>query len=250
MNEVKVETSTQPSGRGVERYHFALRRLHSLTGIIPIGAFLCEHMLTNFGMVIGGATKYNDDVGLIGKIPWLHVVEWVFIFLPIMFHAGYGFFITFTGKSNTRLYPYGGNLRYTLQRITGIVVFVFIVVHLLKYRFNYLLPGGDRFNMADAANVTARGLENAWVVGFYVLGILSAVFHFANGLWTALITWGITLGPRAQYRSGVACAILGVALGVMGVASLFWFHFGWGPLFGGESAEAAREVLQSLTFIC
>ncbi len=232
-----MEPSTQASKRGVERYHFALRRLHSLTGIIPIGVFLLEHLVTNFGIVIGGSEKYNEDVALISSIPWLRVVEWVFIFLPIAFHAGYGFFITFTGKSNTRVYPYGGNLRYTLQRITGIVVFVFLIVHLLKYRFNYLLPNGHHFDMANAAQVTAAGLTNPWIVGFYILGILSAVFHFTNGIWTALITWGITLGPRSQYRSGVACAILGVALGIMGVAALLWFHFDGQPIFGGDPAS-------------
>ncbi|MCG3179337.1 MAG: Succinate dehydrogenase cytochrome b558 subunit [Phycisphaerae bacterium] len=220
-----MNQSTEVSGRGLERYHFALRRLHSLTGVIPIGAFLIEHMLTNFGVVVGGPTKYNEDVSLIHRIPWLAVVEWVFIFLPIAFHAGYGMFITFTGKSNVRIYPYGGNIRYTLQRIAGVFLLVFIIVHMASYRFNYLLPGGEVFSAEHAARITAEHLTNPWIVGFYVLGVLSAVFHFSNGLWTFLITWGVTLGPAAQRKSGFVCAAIGAALGVMGISSLFWFHF-------------------------
>lgn len=226
-----MNSSAPLLARGIERYHFALRRLHSLTGIVPIGVFLVEHLLTNFGYLVGGSAKYEHDVGLIHQIPWLGLVEWVFIFLPIAFHAFYGFFITLTGKSNVRTYPYGGNIRYTLQRIAGLVAFTFIVIHLLKYRFNFLLPGGWHFTAAEATEITIHGLRNPWVVGFYVVGIVAAAYHFANGIWTALITWGVTLGPKAQYRAGWLCAVIGVVLGVMGLGSLFWFHFQWRPIF-------------------
>ncbi len=220
-----MESIAKSPQHGLERYHFALRRLHSLTGGIPLGAFLVEHMLTNFGVVVGGPPKYNEDVGLLQSIPWLPIFEWVFIFLPLAFHGGYGFFITVTGKSNLSHYRYGGNLRYTLQRVTGLIAAVFVVVHLLKYRFNYLLPGGHHFDWLNATAATAEGLANPWVVAFYVVGVLAVVYHFANGLWTGLITWGVTLGARSQRRAGYLCAAVGLALGAMGLASLFWFHF-------------------------
>jgi len=217
--------SVEASRSGLDRYHFALRRLHSLTGGIPLGAFLVEHMLTNFGVVAHGGTGYNHDVGLIQSLPWLAIFEWVFIFLPLDFHAGYGFFITVTGTSNVLSYRYGGNVRYTLQRISGLVAAVFVVVHLLKYRFNYLLPNGTHFDWAHATAATAHGLSNPWVVGFYVIGIAAVCYHFANGLWTGLITWGVTLGDRSQRRAGYICAAIGIILGVMGMFSLAWFHW-------------------------
>jgi len=51
---------------------------------------------------------------------------------------------------------------------------------------------------------------------FYFLGVTLLVFHFANGLWTAAITWGLTVSEHAQKRWGVVCFGLGVAL--MGAA--------------------------------
>ena len=35
--------------------------------------------------------------------------------------------------------------------------------------------------------------------------MLACVFHFTNGIWTFCITWGITVGPRAQRTLRAAC---------------------------------------------
>ena len=47
---------------------------------------------------------------------------------------------------------------------------------------------------------------------FYMLGVSLLVFHLANGLWTAAITWGVTLTQRSMRRWGYVCAVIGVAL--------------------------------------
>ena len=36
------------------RHHFLVRRLHSLSGIVPIGVFLCVHLLTNASVLAPG----------------------------------------------------------------------------------------------------------------------------------------------------------------------------------------------------
>ena len=66
----------------------------------------------------------------IASIRWAfccRFVEWVFIFIPILFHATIGFIIIAGMMPNTAAYPYNGNIRYTLQRATGMIVFAFIV---------------------------------------------------------------------------------------------------------------------------
>ena len=47
---------------------------------------------------------------------------------------------------------------------------------------------------------------------FYFVGVSLLVFHFANGLWTAAITWGLTVSEHAQKKWGYVCAGLGVGL--------------------------------------
>ena len=206
---------------GLARYHFALRRLHSLTGVLPIGAFLVEHLLTVYAAVLG---KYTEYVGELEHLPWLRLIEWGFIILPITFHGLYGLFITTTGQSNVLRYRFSGNVRYTLQRISAVMLAVFLAVHLFKFRFNYLLAGGQEFTTDNALAMTIHGLRDGRIVAFYVLGVSAAVFHFANGLWTAAITWGVTLGARSQWRFGWICAGLGATLGAIGLWGLFWFY--------------------------
>lgn len=220
------QTLSPSLGQRVARYHFLLRRLHSLSGIIPVGAFLAEHMLTNFGAVVGGPDKYNHDVGLIQTLPWLALVEWTLIFLPLAFHSLYGMFITFTGAVNLNDYRYGGNVRYVLQRAAGLFTFAFVIVHLLKYRFHYLI--GEHFNFltGNAYHITAAGLASPWTVAFYAVGVVAAVYHFSNGIWTALITWGVTLGHKSRRKAGFLCAVIGIVLSVLGLTSIYWFHRG------------------------
>ncbi len=67
------------AGKGTS---FLWRKLHSLLGIIPIGAFLVEHLLSNFEAT-KGALAYGEQVKFLNSLPMVRVLEWVFIFLPL-----------------------------------------------------------------------------------------------------------------------------------------------------------------------
>src|ERR1700693_2875167 len=104
---------------------YLLRKLHSLTGVIPVGAFLAEHFWSNSAALVS-AQKYNQTSEDLQSIPYRIVVEWLFIFLPILYHGGCGVYIWLRGQSNVSQYPWVRNWLYTLQRWTGIVAFVYI----------------------------------------------------------------------------------------------------------------------------
>jgi succinate dehydrogenase / fumarate reductase cytochrome b subunit len=187
--------------------HFILRKLHSLTGVVPIGAFLLEHFFTN-SYALSGPAAFDRAVEDLLRLPYVVWIEWLVILLPILFHGVYGLVITASAKPNAGSYGYVRNWLYFFQRVTGVVAFVFIFFHLLHFRFS-----GERPDFAQVA----RLFENpAWVV-FYALGVLSVVYHFANGLWLFLINWGITIGERAQRVSAWACAGIGIVLLVVGL---------------------------------
>jgi succinate dehydrogenase / fumarate reductase cytochrome b subunit len=251
-----------------EKYHFLLRKLHSLTGIIPIGVFLIEHLLTNsrafhwFGIFNGGRDDFNKAVHGLHELPYLLALEVFGIFLPLAFHALYGIKIALSAEPNTRAYPYMANRRYTLQRITGYIAFVFIVVHLLKFRFAHLIGWGpsfldpanvDKFEMTrqglmswkilgDYANAQAFAMP-AWItLSFYVLGLWAACYHFANGIWTFCISWGITIGEKAQKRMGYFAALVGIVLFVWGSLSLYAFATYDTKASSEQNKAAAKEV--------
>src|SRR5579862_3287146 len=113
---------------------FLWRKLHSLSGIIPIGAFLVEHIVSNFETV-NGPLAYAKQVLFLNSLPLVRVLEWVFIFIPLAFHALYGVFIAFRGRANVNVYPWASNWMYLSQRITGIIAFLYIIQHLYRQRF-------------------------------------------------------------------------------------------------------------------
>ena len=84
---------------------FFLRRLHSLSGIVPVGAFLFEHILISNATAISGPDAYAKQVAFLGGLPLVFFLELFGIWLPIAFHALYGFYIWYRGDGNTSSIP-------------------------------------------------------------------------------------------------------------------------------------------------
>ena len=200
------------------RHHFLLRRLHSLTGII-FGGYLVVHLIVNATLAQGGAV-YQNQVNKIHELPFLWAVEWIFIFLPLLYHTVYGVWITLTGQPNVDRYPYLKNQFYVLQRISAIILIGFIAFHVLGMKG--WLGGTLSFNPDDATRATARHVNSQWWVAYlvYPIGILASCYHLSNGFWTAAITWGLTISSAAQRRWGWVCAGLFVFTLICGFLAL------------------------------
>lgn len=223
------------------RYHFLLRRLHSLSGILPVGLFVIAHLFTNAQMIWGqkpgpaGESMFQHEVDFIHSIPALLFIE-IALWSSIAFHAILGFYYTFSGKHNVKSYKYKGNYRYLLQRITGILALIFIFLHIatLRWRwdiFGWYTPFWAHGGVVDGTVVgedvpmsipfTAYALQSWEVIFLYLIGVMSVVFHWANGLWTAAISWGITTSEAAMKRWGLACTGLFAALTAFFLAGMY-----------------------------
>jgi succinate dehydrogenase / fumarate reductase, cytochrome b subunit len=223
----------------LSKNQFLIYRLFSLSGLIPIGAFLVVHLLTN-ASVNGGAGAFQSRVDMIHSLgPLLVPIEWAFIFLPMLFHATVGFIIISTGLPNVGSYAYMGNVRYTLQRASGMIAFVFILGHLWQLHWMGSAIGGGAFEPHRATSTTAAALASPLATILYAIGVLATVFHFANGLWTLGITWGLWTSPAAMRRANAVSAVIGVALAAAGLSSLFQMRD-----IGGNPAklEQARRI--------
>ncbi len=192
--------------------HFLLRRLHSLTGII-FGLYICVHLLVNATLIQGTLhdgekSVFQQQVDKIHSLPFLEAVEWTAIYLPIIYHTIYGLWIVVTGQPNVGSYKYGKNIAYTLQRISAIILVLFIAFHVLAMKglFGTTLS----FDPAEATATTVRHMHASPWVGYvvYPIGILAACFHLANGFWAAAITWGLTVSRTAQKRWGGVCVLI------------------------------------------
>jgi succinate dehydrogenase / fumarate reductase cytochrome b subunit len=228
----------------LDRHYFLLRRLHSLTGIVPIGVFLIAHLVTNSSLAWGkfalrgekpelsvqegGAYYFNKEVVWINEqVPHLLLIE-ITLWGAIAFHSILGVYYARSGRANTDRYAYQDNWRYRLQRISGYVGIVFIFYHVatLRWGWTFMMPGGVAWDHKYAASTLNHALTGGglgWDLGLgllYFVGVSLLVFHFANGLWTAAITWGLTISAKAQKRWGVACFGLGAGLMVLAWMSI------------------------------
>jgi succinate dehydrogenase / fumarate reductase cytochrome b subunit len=216
---------------------FYAKKLFELTGFLPIGAFLVEHLYSNFQIVgRGGDARFNDVVKDLQTNPIIIFAEIGLIGLPLLYHAAYGLFVASQGRANTGEYGYLRNWTYLLQRITGVILILYIGYHVWNTRlvpvFHPEMANLQNVNgqalvsssyMHDYFHETHLGIQVLWI---YFLGVACAVYHFANGLWNAGIHWGLTISPRSQRVSGFVCGLVGVTLLAVAYASLMAFYQG------------------------
>ncbi|MEM7682552.1 MAG: hypothetical protein AAF288_11400 [Planctomycetota bacterium] len=245
---MSTAASATPDQHGLDplalyrKNHFLLRRLHSLTGIMPVGVFVIFHLFTNMQMalaeLLGDPHYFQEEVDFIHALPALIFLEVFGLWLPIAFHAALGTIYLFSGKTNSFSYQFGGNIRYTLQRWSAWLALVFIFFHVATLRWGWTFGvmefpfigraegpnalkafGEESVPLAHAT--TAISLQTSWAVAaFYLVGALAVVYHWSNGLWTAAITWGLTTTEKAMQRWGLVCLGMGVVLAIFTVASV------------------------------
>lgn len=197
---------------------FLLRKLHQITGIVPLGAFFFVHMFTN-SKAMNGEANFEQAVQEIHDIPYLLLLEIFGIFLPLLFHSIYGVIISMEARPNNFLYGYGRNWFYVFQRITGIFLFFFIFFHILNLRFG-LMPGLNTTPVAGNANlafdIVSREFSIPWVLILYIFGIAATAWHLAYGFWLFAVDWGIVIGEKAQKYALYGCIVLAFGLFAVG----------------------------------
>jgi succinate dehydrogenase / fumarate reductase, cytochrome b subunit len=198
--------------------HWVLRRLHSLSGIIPIGGFLFFHIFENSYVTQGGAAWWKESE-FTRTLPFEVVIEAGLLWIPILYHMIYGLVITMQAEPNVVEYDLTRNLQYTLQRVTGIIALAFILFHFFTTRGWFYMTGVE----TNYARMHAF-MMNPVVLTIYIIGTLSCLYHLCNGIFTFCITWGITVGPRAQTLVNRLAMALFVVLSIAAVATLLAFR--------------------------
>jgi succinate dehydrogenase / fumarate reductase cytochrome b subunit len=229
------------------KHEFAIRRVHSLLGIVPLGLYMVVHLTTNASLLNGSET-FQRAVYLIhtpGKL--LPMVEWAFIFLPLIFHAVIGVWIAKTANYNDGHYKFVSNKRFTWQRWTGVIAMVYLFFHILHLHgwfhagpwLAVIEPVGfGQFRPYNAASTLVAAMQGYFWPAFYLIGLWACIYHLANGLWTAGITWGLWISPAAQERATKVCVVIGIVLTVIGTSA--WYA----AVAPGEAEITAYDAVE------
>ena len=199
---------------------FYLRKLHSFTGIMPIGFFLLEHFWTNSAALVSPG-KFDQAAAELESAPWLIFAEVFGIWLPILYHGIYGIYVWLRGKSNVSQYVWVGSWMFAVQRYTGLITFVFIGWHVWTERF---LPHGN----STFAGVQ-ESLAHPHYFWFYVVGVTAASVHLGIGVWNFLCKWGVAATVRSQRAAGYLGIAVALVFAVVGLAIAVSFRYDWHP---------------------
>jgi succinate dehydrogenase / fumarate reductase cytochrome b subunit len=202
-----------------QREYFS-RRLHSLLGVIPIGLFVVQHLVVNH-FVVYGEESFNKAANFMANLPFVLLLETFVIYLPIIFHAVLGVYIVFVSRNNIKTYGYFRNWMFLLQRVTGIITLIFIVWHVFETRVQVGLG-----NVELDYSLMEGILTNSFMFWFYIVGVLSTVFHLANGLWSFCVSWGLAQSPRSQKIVTYATIFIFFAVSYLGIRTIIEFAYG------------------------
>jgi succinate dehydrogenase / fumarate reductase cytochrome b subunit len=211
----------------INRENFLWHKLHSLSGIIPVGFYMLQHLTLN-SFTLAGESQFNGVIAFFGAMPWylLLAMEIALIWLPLLFHAVYGLFITNRGEINYGgKYKWSQNLMYTLQRYTGVFLFLFLVFHVSTTTGRKYINHDESLIMyAEWQRMLTQWGHLLTIV--YVLGVVTASYHLAFGVWNFCIRWGISVSEQAQRRIERFSIWMFVIVTLLGWAALagFFLH--------------------------
>jgi succinate dehydrogenase (or fumarate reductase) cytochrome b subunit, b558 family len=228
---------------------FILRKLHQITGIVPLGVFYFVHIYTN-STAMSGARVFNEHVQDIHNMPYLLFIEILGIFVPLLYHSVYGIIISREARVNVGHYSYARNWFYLVQRISGVFLFFFLTFHILNFRFG-MIPGLNLTPVAGHADLAFTIVSNEFhsdiIFFIYVLGVVATAWHLAYGIFLFAIDWGIVIGEKAQKVALYACIGFAVFLGAVGINAAAAFVHKCGLLPGALCEQAEQKEIVTPT---
>jgi succinate dehydrogenase/fumarate reductase cytochrome b subunit len=228
------------------------RRIHALVGMMFTGFLVVHLSICLTGLQPALFQRTVDWVE--ASLSHLHGLVLFGIFLPFLVQAVIGLYLLQHHglKYNVKKCNRGGKTRFFLQRVSGLVILAFFLIHVgtlhewglhLIYRMtgaavllNYS-QGGLFHAHGTAFSSTVLGLNRPWSYGqatslmdfaifsFGALGIWLTAFHVGNGSWSGGLVWKVA-GTKIDRRLWAAfCWTVGSSIFLLGALSLYVFAF-------------------------
>jgi succinate dehydrogenase / fumarate reductase cytochrome b subunit len=209
-----------------------------VSGVLPLGAFLLFHLAVN-------ARALRGEGALVATLDGLHrsralaATEAVVVFAPLLLHGVIGLWLVWSREPFVEPTPYSPPVLAAL-RGTGVVVALFLAMHLVELRFGIAghRPDGGALATVLAANLGATRFGVPWRGVAYLIAVGCVAFHFVVGCWGLYARSGHgQASPHRLRWAALGAAVAGVALGV-GFADVVVFHATGTRLIGGSAAAA------------
>lgn len=207
-----------------------------LTGLALVG-FLVGHLAGNLTLFFGAEAfnSYAHKLESLGFI--LYAIE-ILLLAGFVFHIVFAISVTMHNKSARKTKyvesrPAGKPSRKTIQSqtmiITGLVLAVFTVVHVIMFKYGPGMAAGyhtDLHGVAtrDLYRLVVEKFKNPWIAGSYAAVMLLLGSHVSHGFWSAFQSLG-AYHPRYTpliYTLGILIAVL-FAVGFLALPVYIFF---------------------------
>lgn len=179
----------------------------AVTGLIMI-AFLVLHVLGNLQVFAGPVTinEYSAALRRLGPLLWLARGGLV---VALILHVIAAYQLT-RRKQVARPVGYAerdpqvSTFASRTIRWGGVLLLVFIVLHLLHFTFGTIHPAFDR---KDVYGNMVAGFEQWWVVLLYCVAMVGLGLHLYHGTWSSIRTLGLTRPTPHPLKRRVAAVL-------------------------------------------
>lgn len=218
-----------------------------LTGFMLIG-FVMVHLLGNLTLFIpDGGHGFNEyghflEHAIHGWLIYAFEVGLITIFI---FHILAAVTVAWTDKRKARPKGYamvrnaGGKSRKGLPStsmiVTGITLFVFVVLHVKMFKFaDHPAVTYDGTTMKNLYAVVVEAFKQPLITGLYVTVMVMLGFHLRHGFWSAFQSLGLN-SDRYMNTLQVLARVFAVLFAAGFVAlPLFLYFFADAPVPGGH----------------
>jgi succinate dehydrogenase / fumarate reductase cytochrome b subunit len=188
--------------------------LMAVSGIIGI-LFLILHMLGNL-QIFEGAAKINGYGAILhGPLEEVVLAQRVVLIVAVLVHVLMAYQLTMRARAAR---PAGyvqrksqvTTLASRTMRIGGVLLLIFIPVHILHFTTGDIRPAGI-FTPGDIYGNAVASFHVPWVVAFYVLAMIALGLHLYHGAWSSMRTLGLA-GAKPHPLHRPIALVLSLAL--------------------------------------
>ena len=206
--------------------------LVAITGIL-FCLFLLFHLVNNL-VIYTGEENFNYLVSSLEKIkPLIRLLEVVLLTILVV-HISNSVYLSIQSRKSgnqtslSNVKKPNAPLSSRTMLFTGSVLFIFIVVHLSTFWFNFQLTD-DHDAYYNMVTNSAIGFGNIFVTILYLVAMVILGFHLKHGFSSAIQTLGIK-----DTSIGKVVSTIGVVFWLFIPAGFFSIAFWFGILNGGS----------------